>query len=166
MELLTIDQLRNHCKADGDDDDVLLVYGNGAEAACARLANRHIYPDQATLDAAKVAAVAAHTAGWATYDAAVLAANGVADARVKTVMIENARYALQRTANEMELTLAGIVANDEVNPDILAAVQLIAGHWYVNREEVITGQGAAAVSVPMAAQNIMAMHRYLGSAVL
>lgn len=162
MNLISIDQLRSHCKADGDDDQLLTIYGNGAEAACARLANRYIFPDAESMAAAKTAAVAAHTAGWATYDAAVLAANAVSDERVKTVMLENARWALQDLANEMEMTLAGKIANDEINSDIIDAVLLVANHWYENRSEVISGQGAAAVSMPLAAQNIMALHRWIG----
>lgn len=158
MNLISIDQLRSHCKADGDDDDMLVIYGNGAEAACARLANRYFYPDAETLAAAKTAAVAAHIAGWATYDAAVLAAEAQTDDRVKAVLIENARWQLMQLAAEMDKTLNGEVANDEVNSDIISAVLLIAGHWYVNREEVVTGPGAAALPVPMAAQNICAMH--------
>ena len=162
MELLTIDQLRTHCKADGDDDEVLIIYGNGAESACAQLANRYLFADADTLAAAKTAAVAAYQAGWTAYDAAVIAAESASDVRVKDVLIENARWELQRLQNEMEKTVNGLVASDEVNQDILDAVLLIAGHWYENRSEVVIGQGAAAVALPMAAQNIMALKRYQG----
>src|SRR4051794_31868910 len=119
MNLITIDQLRSHCKADGDDDDVLTIYGNGAEAACARLANRHLYPDPESMAAAKTAAVAAYTQGWADYDAAVTASIVASDQRVATVIVENARWTLQNLANETEMTVNGRVANDETNSDII-----------------------------------------------
>jgi hypothetical protein len=162
MELVSIDQLRLHCKADGDDDDLLTVYGNGAEAACARLANRNLYPDAETLAAAKTAAAASQSAAWATYDAAVTLASANADTRVKETLIENARWELNTSLRAAEGVMNGLVVNDETNSDVISAILLVVGNWYENRSEVVTGQGAAAVNLPMAAHHIMAQYHYVG----
>jgi hypothetical protein len=162
MNLVTIDQARLHCKADGDDDDLITLYGNAAESACMSLANRYIYPDADALATAKALAVASQTAAWATYDAAVVLANGASDVRVKDAMTENARWELQAVLDDAEKTLNGIVANDEVRSDILGAVLLTIGTLYENKADIVSGQGAAAVMLPTSAANIMFMHRYQG----
>lgn len=162
MELISIDQARDHVKADGEDDDLLTIYCDGAEAACARLANRNLYADGDALAEAITASVVTMTAAFATFDAAMLVAQAASDPRMKFMLTEDAAAALQQASNEHMRTLQGIVATD----DIKAAVLLIVGHWYINREEVVSGQGAAAVQLPMGAQAIMAQHRWLGPVML
>lgn len=45
----------------------------------------------------------------------------------------------------------------EVPPDIIAAVKLMLGHWYANREDVIVG--TSAVTLPLGAEVLMRRHR-------
>lgn len=162
MKLVTIDEARKHCKADGDDDDLITLYGNAAEAACARLANRNLYSTQAELTAARVASDAAMEAVYAAYDAAVLAAESATSAMHRIALTDDAKSDLDRALNARMGVVNGIVADD----DVKAAVLLTLGHWYVNREEVVTGQGAAAVQLPMSASAIMSQYRWLGPVIL
>jgi len=57
--------------------------------------------------------------------------------------------------------LAGSAGEDPivVNDAILAAMLLILGHLYKNREEVMTGQGSAAVKIPVGAEFLLWPHR-------
>lgn len=63
---------------------------------------------------------------------------------------------------EMEAAvLAGTAGEDPmlVNAAIKAAILLIFGHLYRNREAVITGSSAAAIKVPMSAEEFLWPHR-------
>jgi Phage QLRG family, putative DNA packaging. len=169
MKLITLDQARDHVKADGDDDELLTVYCNAAEAACARLANRNLYPATADLNAAVATISATMLAAYAAYDAAVLDADAQDDDRMKVMMLAAAQVALNNATNQVDAIVHGLaldVAADAsgqpVGDDIVLAILMTVGHMYRNRESVVTGQGAAAVEVPMSAQNIMAMHRWIG----
>lgn len=90
MDLVTIEQVRAHCRADPEDDALLVLYADAAEQQAQDFLNRKVFHDADAL----ATAVLAETAGC---DPIV------------------------------------------VNPAIKAAVLLIAGHLYRNREEVITG---------------------------
>lgn len=46
-----------------------------------------------------------------------------------------------------------------VNDAIKAAILLILGHLWRNREDVVTGQGAAAVQLPLGARTLLFPHR-------
>jgi len=46
-------------------------------------------------------------------------------------------------------------------PSLIAAMKLLIGHWYENREEVLTGTRAAAIQVPTAAKTLMWANRIL-----
>lgn len=162
MKLITIDQARDHVKGDGDDDDLITIYGNGAEAACARLANRHIYATQDELTAARQASSAGLAAAYADYDVATAQAATATSAMHRIVLAEDAKLSLKRILDEHAFVMNGIVVTD----DIKAAILLTLGNWYENRSEVVTGQGAAAVQLPMAASAIMSQYRWLGPVVL
>lgn len=158
MNLITLAQARLHVKADGDDDDVLTIYCNAAEAACARLANRNLYKDMAALNAALSALPDALSDAWEAHDAAMIAAAGLSDLRQRAFAEDNARASLSAAMATHQNVVNGIVVTD----DMIAAVLLTVGHLYRNRENNITGQGAAAVELPMSAQNLMAPHRWIG----
>lgn len=160
MKLITIAQARDHCKADGADDDAMLtVYADAAEAICARLANRSLFATQAELDAAVAGVAATMATAYANYDAAVEVANGQDDTRIQTMQLAQAQWALDKATVDAEAIIHGIVAD----ADVIDAVLLTTGHLYRNRENVATGTGAAAVEVPMTAQNIMANRRWIGT---
>lgn len=161
MKLITLDQARDHCKADGDDDGLIAVYADAAESACARIANRNLYADATGLAAAIAAVPTAMATAYTDYDAAVAAANSADDDRIRTMMLANAQIALDRATVEAENVLHGITA--EEYPDIISAVLMTVGHFYRNRENVVGGQGASAIEVPMSARNVMTELRWPGT---
>jgi hypothetical protein len=169
MKLITLDQAREHVKADGDDDELLTLYCNAAEAACAKLANRNLYKSTADLTAAVASISGTVLAAYTAYDAAVELANAEADIRIRAYSLGAASVALQDALDRQDAILHGLAldaavdaAGAPVGDDILAAILLTVGHLYRNRENVATGQSAAAVEVPLTAQHIMGQHRWIG----
>jgi hypothetical protein len=162
MQLITIEQARDHVKAEGDDDDQIMVYGTAAESACARLANRALFATNAALVAALADVPQIMQDAYAAYDAAIEAANASDDDRMRCMLTVQAQAALDKATNKCEGITHGLAVDDPNNQDIIGAVLLTLGHYYRNRESVITGQGAAAVEVPQAAAAIMANHRWIG----
>lgn len=161
MNLITIEQAVTHVVEDSGDTAVLALletYCNGAEEAVARLANRNIYGTPEALIEAQQTVPSLRQQMWAQYDAAVLQA-GTADARSKAAIMSAADDALVIATTQINRIVAGMVCT----PDIIDAILLIVGHWFNTREEVVTGQGAAAVQVPMAAEAIMSRHMWLGT---
>lgn len=164
MKLITIEQARDHVKADGDDDELLAVYCNAAEASCERLANRKLFATAADYAAAVAAVPAAMIAAYTAYDTAASTANAQDDDRVKNMMLAQAQYKLDAATNDADATLHGLVVEAELNgDDIIGAVLLTTGHFYRNRESVVTGQGAAAVEVPLTTRHIMEEYRWIGT---
>lgn len=106
MKLVTLGQVRQHCRVDFDDE-LLKVYAEAAEQAAEDFLGRRVFPDTAAL----------------------------ADAVI------------------------GSYAGDDpmvVNQAIVAAVLLIAGHLYRNREAV---SSEAATELPMGAHALLWPHR-------
>lgn len=157
MNLITIEQAMAHCKADPADEALVAVYASAAEKLCAKSANRNLYKDQTEFDAAVAALPAKMTTVYANHSSAILAA-GALDTDNKATATFIADEALQIAELDMEYTVGGMVAGD----DVIAAVLLTTGHFYRNREEVTTGQGAAAVQLPMGADAIMARYFKVG----
>ena len=52
MQLITIEQARQHCRADSADDAMLEIYGGAAEEAAQDFMNRRVFPDAASMAAA------------------------------------------------------------------------------------------------------------------
>ncbi|PTS71895.1 head-tail connector protein [Stenotrophomonas sp. HMWF023] len=58
MQLITIVQARQHCRADSADDAMLELYGGAAEEAAQEFMNRKVFPDAASMAAAVLAGTA------------------------------------------------------------------------------------------------------------
>lgn len=58
MRLITIEQARQHCRADSADDAMLELYGGAAEEAAQEFMNRKVFPDAASMAAAVLAGTA------------------------------------------------------------------------------------------------------------
>lgn len=58
MQLITIEQARQHCRADSADDAMLQLYGGAAEEAAQEFMNRKVFPDAASMAAAVLAGTA------------------------------------------------------------------------------------------------------------
>lgn len=151
MQLITIGQARLHCKADEADDDMLTIYANAAEAACAKALNRNVYPDADALASARAGMQAAMVTANAAYETAMDAADEIDIAADKLVAEEIAMQNLVEAQCDYYRKRDGIVVTD----DILAAILLTLGHLYRNREDVVTGQGAAAIELPMGARALL-----------
>lgn len=156
--LVDIDVAMLHCKADSNEEAMVQTYLNAAEAAVQRFANRNIYVDQDALDTARDAVPAAMVTANADYAAAMTAAGALGTPED----IADAEAAAAQTLRATKVALS--YANDGmvVTDDVIAAVLLMTGHLYRNREEVQTGPGANAVVLPMGAQALMATYRILG----
>lgn len=155
MNLITIEQARTQCKlAEGEDDAILTIYANAAEAACTRAANRSLFatPEalQTAIDGVPTAMAAAHVA----YDAAIDAANLLADSRDADVAKVAAWRALADAKISTTNTLNGMVVTD----DVIGAILITVGHFYRYRDE-------AECSLPGAARNVMDTVRYCGECV-
>ena len=169
MKLITFDEARDHVKADGDDDQLIVVYCNAAEAACARIANRSLFATTADRVAAVATIGARMAAAYTAYDAAILAADAEDDDRVATMLKSAAKAELTRVETACEYDMHGLaidaapdVAGMTANDAIRAAVLLLVGHYYATRPAVLTGQGAAAVEIPQGTTDIMLNYRWIG----
>jgi hypothetical protein len=152
VNLITIEQARGQVNADDPgsddpvDDEMLTIYAGAAEEAAMQFLNRRIFADTT----ARTAAIAELPAMLAAADAAYTAAmEEAAD------LEGSAREALEQAACDARgdaRTLARETYRSRmINDAILAGMLLILGHLYRNRESVVTGQGAAAVELPMGA---------------
>lgn len=148
MALVTTEQAREHCKADPADDAMLAVYLAAAEKSAARLIGRNLYATQEEMDDAIATIPTAMATARTTYDAAVEAAADL-DEWGKVSGESLAQRALDRVTWEQHYILHGIVVED----DIIAAILLILGHLYRNREDVVTG--VTATEVPNAARALL-----------
>ena len=169
MKLITLDEARDHCKAEGDDDELLTVYCNAAEAACARLANRNLFATTADLNAAVATIGTRMAAAYTSYDAAILNADGQDDDRVTTMLkaaaqsqLNDATTACERDLHGLALDAAPDAAGLPGNDAIKAAILMTVAHYYATRPAVITGQGASAIEVPQGTADIMANYRWIG----
>ncbi len=158
MKLITLEQAKSHVKSDGDDDDVLKLCVDAAEAWCASLANRALFVDEEDRTLAHADIGGMLTSAWATYDSAVVAADAATDIRVGDIMHSNAGATLRMRESEVDRLVHGIVVTD----DILAAVLLFTAHFYANREEVIAGTQAAVAELPLGGKHIMMRHYWIG----
>ena len=75
LKFVTLEQLRAHTKADGDDDELLQMYGEAAENFCANECQLNVYQTQADLDAALLGCTDMFRAAIAKRDAALQAAD-------------------------------------------------------------------------------------------
>lgn len=129
MELVTLEQVRAHCRAEGEDDAVLEQFADAAERAASEFLNRRIFPDESAKDDALDALPAAVSAAEDAYAAACEAAQALSG-EVRCISLRMAEAARAAALREARDTAAGIV----VNPAIVSAVLLTAGHLYRNRE--------------------------------
>lgn len=159
MDFVTIGEVRFQCKADENVTDAqLTLYADAAERTVQQLANRAIYKDGDTRDAALSALPSTMAAAYTTYDAAIAAAKAQSDSRNIAYQTQLAEGALQAA----QVSAEGIANSIVLTPDIKEAVLLLTTHYYQNPSAVLTGQGATAAEVPMAAEAIMSRYRWLG----
>jgi hypothetical protein len=160
MALVTIDEARAHCKSDASDDAVLQVKLDAAHAAATRFVGRTIFESAEAMATALTDVAPQLIAANAAYRTAVEAAEAFDNDEDTLDAVRMAKAALFRERVAASNIFNGIVVTD----DIKAAILLLCGHFYRNREEVETGNGASAVQVPMGARALLQPHVFFGEA--
>lgn len=152
MRFVTLTTLRDHCRADTEDDALLTIYGDAAERSVEMLANRYLYVDAAThnteVDLLPAKVAAARDAYKADMDAAAAIADDVERDFAKSMALD----ALNRVLIDAQKVRDGLV----ITEDMKAAILLIAGSLYRNREEVATG--VSVTQIPVGAHAIMSKY--------
>lgn len=152
MRIVNIDQVRGHLKSDPDESqEEISVYADAAEAACERYIDRALFIDDTDRQTQQSAAAGLLAAAFAQYDARKTAAEGNADTRVRDVLLLQIEHDLELAKLQYRRVSTGVIASD----DVIAAILLTTGHFYRNREDVTTGQGAAAVEIPNSSRDLL-----------
>ncbi len=134
--LITYPQARDQVRVESDYPTTQLdPYIEAAEDAVQRYLNRAVYADQASLDAARDGYVAAMVAAQTAYDAAVDLADAMTDETEQEATLELAVLRRDDAVRAAAQAIHGVV----VNPSIIAAILLILGHLFANRENVVVG---------------------------
>lgn len=151
LRFVTLDQLRIHTKADGDDDDLLQLYGESAENFCSNECELNVYATREELDTALLGCAETFRDAIAKRDAALQAADAEVDTQVKQFMSQMAYSTYASEVDAITRVQLGRVAG----PSFIAAVLLIAGHLYRNREEVTTGINHGATKLPVGYKHML-----------
>ena len=140
MSLVTLESAKLHLRVDSADEDALIgVYITAAEQMAIALLDRGVYADDTALGVAKAAAPGELDTAIAAYESAIAAAEALADETAKAASIQTAGNGLLRAQVAHRQAMDGMVVNEAIK----AAVLLIVGHLYVNREDVVTGVSVA-----------------------
>ncbi len=154
MTFVTTSEAKLHLRVDSADEDALIgVYITAAEQMAIALLDRGVYADGTALGVAKAAATAELTAATTTYTSAIAAARSLEDATEQAAATQAAEYAYLRAKVAYRQTMDGIVVNDTIR----AAVLLIVGHLFVNREDVVAGVSVA--QLPNGAEWLLAPYK-------
>lgn len=140
MSFVQLAEAKLHLRVDSADEDALIgVYITAAEQMAIALLDRGVYADGTALGVAKAAAPGELDTAIAAYESAMAAAEALADETAKAAAIQTAGNGLLRAKVAYRQAMDGMVVNEAIN----AAVLLIVGHLYVNREDVVTGVSVA-----------------------
>lgn len=140
MIFVTTSEAKLHLRVDSADEDALIgVYITAAEQMAIALLDRGVYADDTALGVAKAAAPGELDTAIAAYESAIAAAEALADETAIAAAIQTAGNGLLRAKVAHRHAMDGMVVNEAIN----AAVLLIVGHLYVNREDVVTGVSVA-----------------------
>jgi hypothetical protein len=137
---------------DLDDDDIALKL-EAAEQFAIQHINRYVYADHAALTAALDAAPVTLAAASAAYLAATAAAASIENEVDRDMAIFGAAEAYTRAQTDARMTYQGIV----VTSNIKAAVLLILGSLYANRENEVVG--ATVFALPLGAHALLQPYR-------
>ena len=140
MSLVTLESAKLHLRVDSSDEDALIaVYITAAEQTAVSLLDRGVYVDGTALGVAKADAPGALETASAAYDAATEAAQAMTDAALQAAATQTAENAWLKACVTHRQTMDGMVVNEAIQ----AAVLLIVGHLFANREDVVAGVSVA-----------------------
>lgn len=154
MIFVTTSEAKLHLRVDSADEDALIgVYITAAEQMAIALLDRGVYADGTALGVAKAAAPGELTAATTTYTSAIAAAQALEDATEQAAATQAAEYAYLRAKVAHRHAMDGIVANEAIK----AAVLLIVGSLYAQREDVVVGVSVA--KLPNGAEWLLAPYK-------
>mgnify|MGYP006353835033 FL=1 len=140
MTFVTTSEAKLHLRVDSADEDALIgVYITAAEQMAIALLDRGVYADGTALGVAKAAAPGELDTAIAAYESAIAAAEALADETAIAAAIQTAGNGLLRAKVAHRQAMDGMVVNEAIK----AAVLLIVGHLYANREDVVAGVSVA-----------------------
>ncbi len=154
MSFVTLEEAKLHLRVDGIDEDSLIdLYINAAEHAAIKALDRGVYVDGTALGVAKAAAPGELDTAIAAYESAIAAAEALADETAKAASIQTAGNGLLRAKVAHRQAMDGMVVNEAIK----AAVLLIVGSLYAQREDVVVGVPVA--QLPNGAEWLLAPYR-------
>lgn len=132
MAYIDLTTAKLHLRVDASDENSLIqIWIDAAEAQIAEFMNRNVYADSETLAAAVASAPALFTAAADAFEAAVTAADALPAGPERDAAMKYATDALQKAIRDSDYARRGIV----VNASIKAAALLAIGNLYENRGE-------------------------------
>ena len=154
MTFVTTSEAKLHLRVDSADEDALIgVYITAAEQMAIALLDRGVYADDTALGVAKAAAPGELDTAIAAYESAIAAAEALADETAKAASIQTAGNGLLRAKVAHRHAMDGMVVNEAIK----AAVLLIVGSLYAQREDVVVGVSVA--QLPNGAEWLLAPYR-------
>ena len=153
MALVEIEDAMRQCKADPDQQPEVEDALAGAIANAQNFLNRDLYETPEAIAAARTAAWTAYEAAITAYDEAIEAAASVSDPFLHGAATAAAEQQRRQALCTFERAAYGIVITD----DIRIAILQTTGSYFRNREEVVTGTGAA--QLPQSAMDILYRRR-------
>ena len=154
MSFVQLAEAKLHLRVDGTDEDALIgVYITAAEQSAASLLDRGVYVDGTALGVALAAAPGELDTAIADYESAIAAAEALADETAKAASIQTAGNDLLRAKVAHRQAMDGMVVNEAIK----AAVLLIVGHLYANREDSVIGVSVA--QLPNGAEWLLAPYK-------
>ena len=154
MIFVTTSEAKLHLRVDSADEDALIgVYITAAEQMAIALLDRGVYADGTALGVAKAAAPGELDTAIAAYESAIAAAEALADETAKAASIQTAGNGLLRAKVAHRHAMDGMVVNEAIK----AAVLLIVGSLYTQREDVVVGVSVA--QLPNGAEWLLAPYR-------
>jgi len=141
-----------HLKADpGAEDDLIAQYLASAVSACENYCNRKFYLDDATWYADYVLALNDLVTAQEERDAAFEATTSCSLRSITEDRYNSKRAKILQRCH-------GLVVDDTIR----AAILMMLGHFYRNRQEVVVGQSSGATQLPAGARRILEPYLWIG----
>ena len=136
MSLVTLAEAKLHLRVtDSAEDALIAVYITAAEQSAVSVVDRVIYADATAMSAAKAQAPIDLAAATVAYADAITAAESIADAVDQCQAITTAELSYVSAQADYRKSMDGILVNEAIK----AAILLVIGHLYGNREDVVSG---------------------------
>ena len=154
MTFVTTPEAKLHLRLDGTEEDALIgVYITAAEQWAMSFLDRGVYADGTALGVAKAAAPGELDTAIAAYDAAIESAELLDDPDAQAAAIQTAGNDLLRAKVAHRHAMDGMVVNEAIK----AAVLLIVGSLYTQREDAVVG--VSVEQLPNGAEWLLAPYR-------